>query len=643
MNSHWVLGPYSRDMIAYLATKDQFLKDAPEIEDIVRDQVLTNLGMNIDPESSEYSSWRNSLGNAMSHVLREKSIPGSAGVAVEYRLHGRRQRIDVLVSGYDSNGIRSLEVVELKQWSTVHESRLADHVRSFVGGGEHDLVHPSYQAYSYARLLKDFYKIVTDEPFRVNPCAYVHNCKDDGVLRSKENATIVDLAPVFIKGEHQQLGEFLASHILAGDGGEGLTLLDSSEIAPSKQLVAALVSMLQGNQEFVLIDEQKTAHESIMNFVATISSGERRSLLVSGGPGTGKSVIAINTMVALLEKGLNVRYVTKNAAPRSVYKKRLQMGSKVGDASSLFVSSDAFHGVEKDSFDVLLVDEAHRLTHKSGLYGNLGTNQVAEIVEASRVSVFFVDESQRVTWRDIGTMEEIATQAVRHGAALEIQQLSAQFRCAGSDEYLKWIDDVLGIVDHDDVDLTGTDYDIRILDSPSELRDLVFEKNNLNGSSRLLAGYCWEWASKKDSSAKDIVFEGTDFAMQWNLVKDGSAWIIAPNSENEVGCIHTCQGLEGDYMGVIIGDDLVADSGAVLTDPNARAKSDQSLKGWKKAMREEPEETRVRTDMIIRNTYRTLLTRGMKGTYIYCTNQGLREHLREELRRARRTRSAASG
>ena len=623
-------------MLAYVATKEQFLEDSPVIEDHVREEVKTHLGIDISPSSSEYASWRNSLGNAMSHVLAYDGIPNDAGIAIEYRLHGRRQRIDVLVSGYDKAGLRRLGVVELKQWSIVHPSELVDHVRSFVGSGEHDLLHPSYQAWSYARLLNDFYEVVTSEPIDVSPCAYVHNCADDSVLRAPSASDLLGLAPVFLKGEHRQLSEYLAALVPIGDEASGLRVLDSSAISPSKQLVEALSSMLAGNQEFVLVDEQKTAYESIMRFVEFAPPGQHGTLIVNGGPGTGKSVIAINALVGLLERGLNTRYVTKNAAPRSVYKAKLQGTSKAGAASNLFVSSDAFFDPSsKDSFDVLLVDEAHRLVRKSGLYANLGENQVAEIIDAARLSVFFVDESQRVTWRDIGTLDEIATQAVSAGSDLDIQELCAQFRCAGSDEYLHWVDGALRLVDDVEVDLSATDYDFRIIDSPQELRDLIFERNRVNGTSRLLAGYCWEWKSKKEPSAMDIVFEDDGFAMQWNLTKDGSAWIIAPNSINEVGCIHTCQGLEGDYMGVIIGDDLICRDGVVLTDPGARARSDQSLRGWKTAMKQDPEATKAKTDLLIRNTYRTLLTRGMRGTFVYCTDQEMADHLREQLAFAR--------
>jgi DUF2075 family protein len=623
-------------MLAYLATKEQFLLDAAGIEDVIREAVRDQLGLTIKKDSSEYRSWQNSLGNAMFHVLNSPSIPSDVGVAIEYRLKGRRQRIDVMLSGFDAVGSRSVAVIELKQWSTILASDLPDHVLTWVGQGDQDLPHPSYQAWSYARLLSDFYEVVTEEPILMSPCAYVHNCVDDSVLRGPAMNELMERAPVFIKGEHLNLRDFIIEAVPRGDGGEGLRRIDESAIAPSKQLVEVLNSMLQGHEEFVLIDEQKTAYESIMEFVSAVPVGQRQSLIVQGGPGTGKSVIAINALVKLLQKGLNVRYVTKNAAPRGVYKAKLQKRSKGADISSLFVSSDAFYDVEKDSYDVLLVDEAHRLVKNSGLYGNLGDNQVAEIIQAARVSVFFVDESQRVTWRDIGTMDEIAGWAQLLDSPLEVQRLSAQFRCAGSDEYLRWVDSVLQLHDHPVTDLAGTDYDVRVVDSPSVLRDLIFERNKVNNTSRLLAGYCWDWVSKKDPTAHDIVFPGTDFAMQWNLTKDGSTWMISPNSVNEVGCIHTCQGLEGDYMGVIIGDDLVVRGGEVVTNPDARASTDRSLRGWKSAMKFDRVGTLAKADELIRNTYRTLLTRGMKGTYIYCSDPETREFLKRELNASRR-------
>jgi len=623
-------------MLAYLATKSQFIRDADHIEDVVQEAVSKKLNLRISSNSSEYRSWQSSLGNAMYHVLKSSEIPSDVGVAIEYRLHGRSSRIDFMLSGFGKDGVRSIVVIELKQWANIQLSLLADHVVTFIGHAERDQLHPSYQVWSYSRVLSDFYEVVTSIPIHIHSCAFVHNCVDDSALRDPSSNGLLKRAPVFIKGEQSGLQKFITTAVHKGDDATGLVELDASPISPSKQLVEALVSMLDGNEEFVLIDEQKTAYEAIMSHVSSIPTGERWVLVVRGGPGTGKSVIAINALVSLLKQGLNVRYVTKNAAPRGVYKAKLQRRSKKADISSLFVSSDAFYNADPDAYDVLLVDEAHRLVRNSGLYGNLGNNQIAEIIRTAQISVFFIDESQKVTWRDIGTVDDISNLASLLEAPVEMHDLAAQFRCSGSDEYLRWVDQLLEIENHDSLDLRGTDYDIRFVDSPSELRDLIFEKNKANNASRLVAGYCWDWVSKKDPALYDIVIPGSDFSMRWNFAKNAPTWIISPNAVNEVGCIHTCQGLEADYMGVIIGPDLMVRDGILVTDPGARARTDYSLRGWKTAMKQDREATLKRADELIRNTYRTLLTRGMSGTYVYCTDSETRMAFQHHLEAARR-------
>lgn len=618
-------------MLAYLATRNQFLADAPDIEEIVRKAVGARLGIHILRTSSEYQSWRNSLGNAMYHIIHDAKLPSNAGVAIEYRLHGGQQRIDFIVSGKDKSGLAQLVLIELKQWTEVLPSLLDDHVRTFLGGSVRDVRHPSYQSWSYARLLEDFYTVVHDDPIAVASCAYLHNCISGSALRTDAESELVDRSPVFLGNEREELQLFLEERVEVGDDSEVIRRIEESRIRPSKQLIEVLGSMLEGNEEFVLIDEQKTAFETIRERVRSVVPGERLALIIKGGPGTGKTVIAVNALVSLLASGFNVRYVTKNAAPRAVFKEKLR-GEKSGVAlSNLFVSSDSFHGTEPDSYDVLLVDEAHRLVEKSGFFKNLGENQIGEIVASSPVTVFFADESQLVTWRDIGTVEEIRMWASRGGASIEEFQLEAQFRCAGSTEYLNWLDTTLGVANGESPDMSACEYEIRIIDSPSQLRDMIFERNESNNRSRLLAGYCWQWASRNDNQARDIEFPGTDFAMRWNLVSDGSAWLIAPHSVREVGCIHTCQGLEGDYMGVIIGPDLAVANGRLVGRPEHRAKHDKSLQGMKSAIKNGELGVQEKADRLIRNTYRTLMTRGMKGTFVYCTDPEVAAFLRAAL------------
>ena len=160
-------------MLAYLATKDQFLLDAPAIEDKVKDEVKRKLGHSVS--DSEYASWRNSLGNAMFHAMNTPDIPGNAGVAIEYRVNGRAFRIDFMLSGKNSTGKESLVIIELKQWTDVQFSDLTEHVRTFLGGGLRDTPHPSYQAWSYAKLLEGFNEYIYKNNVQLKPCAYLHN------------------------------------------------------------------------------------------------------------------------------------------------------------------------------------------------------------------------------------------------------------------------------------------------------------------------------------------------------------------------------------------------------------------------------------------------------------------------------------
>ena len=199
-------------------------------------------------------------------------------------------------------------------------------------------------------------------------------------------------------------------------------------------------------------------------------------------------------------------------------------------------------------FDALIVDESHRLNEKSGFYKNLGTNQIKEIIEAAKTSVFFIDEAQKVTWADIGEISEIERFAKDAQATIQHLELKSQFRCSGSDDYLAWLDDALGVESNSDHYFSTSRFDFKIFDSVSEMRDVIFNKNLENNKSRLVAGYCWDWVSKKDPRLNDIVFAKENFAMKWNLASYAMKWIIERDSVNEVGCIHTCQGLECDHI-----------------------------------------------------------------------------------------------
>lgn len=611
-------------MLAYLAPKSQFLQDAPVIQDKVSDAVLKNFNLKVG--KSEYESWKNSLGNAMSHIMYSNAIPDDAGIAIEYRLEGRKFRMDFVISGLDNQGNESVVIIELKQWTDIQFSDLEEHVRTPLGKGLVSTRHPSYQAWSYQSHLEQYNQYVYETGVKVTACAYLHNCADSTVISDSKYENALRRAPIFLKGGHLELQALIESKIKHGMGTEILERIDSSPMRPSKQLADAVGNMLNGQEEFVLLDEQKTVYETIIRNARQTQVSGKKVLVVKGGPGTGKSVISINALAALTGERLNVKYVTANAAPRDVFSAKLKSLVKGDVVRHLFSGSGSFTTAEDDEMDVLIVDEAHRLRMKSGMFRNMGESQTKEIIKTAKFSVFFIDEAQKVTWSDVGEISRIKAHAAELGADVEIMELVSQFRCNGSDDYMAWLDGTLGVQENVDNYFTKEGFDFQIFDSPTALHAEIRKKNEVNNKSRVVAGYCWNWASKKDSKAFDIVMPEYGYKAQWNLSEYGNKWIMDPKSVDEVGCIHTCQGLEVDYVGVIIGDDLIVRNGELVTDPGARAKTDKSLAGYIKERKENPAEAEVKADELIRNTYRTLMTRGMKGCYVYFTNEETRKY-----------------
>ncbi len=617
-------------MIVYNANKTQFLNDVltNDIEGIVLKNVKQKLNRGVG--IAEIKSWAASL-VYMDRIMQDQQIPDDCGVAIEYQIPQTGKRIDFIISGQDENNQDSVLLIELKQWSEAKLTNKDSIVETYVGGrmGEH--THPSYQAWSYATLLQGFNEVVYTENIQLHPCAYLHNYIDDNVIKNDFYSEYIQKAPVFLKSDAVKLREFIKSHVKYGDRSNILYRIENGKIRPSKMLADSIGKMLKGNQEFVMIDDQKVVYENALALAKQASIKNKQVLIVQGGPGTGKSVVAINLLVELTKTGLLAHYVSKNAAPRAVYESRLTGSIKPTIIRNLFKGSGAFIETPENEYDALIIDEAHRLNKHSGLYGNLGENQIKEIISASKFCIFFIDEDQRVTLKDIGQKSEIEFWAHKLGADVTEMELNSQFRCNGSDGYLAWLDNILQIKETANEDLGDIEYDFKVVDSPSELKDIIFKKNEINNRARLVAGYCWKWPSKKDVSKFDIEFPEYDFKMKWNLTEDGSTWIISPKSVNEIGCIHTCQGLEVDYIGVIIGEDFIVRDGQVITDVSKRASSDKSVHGYKKQLMEKPSETRIMLDLVIKNTYRTLMTRGMKGCYVYFVDKETRDYFKSIL------------
>lgn len=624
-------------MIVYSGCKSDFMGEVENdtIAYRIRDNIYEKMHRNTS--SSEFRSWINSL-EYMYKVLNDNEIPQDSGIAIEYNIPNTAKRVDFLVSGYDSNQKSNVVIIELKQWETLKKvDGLDGLVETYTGGANRRVVHPSYQAWSYASMIQDYNEYAQVEEVHLWPCAYLHNYlrkAADDPLDAEIYTDYLQDAPAFARGDVQKLRDYIKRVVKTGDKSEILYEIDNGRIKPSKRLQDTIVGMLENNPEFNLIDDQKVMFERVMELARECrADGKKRVLIAQGGPGTGKTVIAINLLARLTQDGMFVQYCSKNSAPRDVYKKKLKGHRTKSSIDNIFKGSGAYVDAPEDSVDVVLADEAHRLNEKSGLYANQGENQIHEIIRTAHLSVFFIDESQRVTIKDIGSVDEIKYWAARNRAEVYEEVLTSQFRCNGSDGYLAWLDDVLEIRETANYDLEQIHYEFMALDSPQEVQDEVVRHNEASNKSRILAGYCWDWPKegRSDTNVHDIRIE--EWEISWNLA-GGDEFAISPTSINEAGCIHTTQGLEFEYVGVIIGDDLRYEDGHLVTDYTKRARTDQSVRGLKKMEEEDPERAHELADEIIKNTYRTLMTRGMKGCYVYATDPGLRAYLKERMKRA---------
>ncbi|MBQ5984922.1 MAG: DUF2075 domain-containing protein, partial [Bacteroidales bacterium] len=623
-------------MIVYNANKELFVQDvktgviATKILNLIREK-----GLNAGQER-EFASWHNSM-KFMRDIVDDPEIDDDVQIAIEYNIPQTSKRVDFIIIGSNASNNESIVIVELKQWSRaeVVDDDMHFSVRTYVANDKRIVCHPSYQAYSYSRFLANYSQAIHEKHIHLIPCAYLHN-----YLPAYKSALAAGIykdwytsAPFFIMDEVQQFNAFIKKFITKKSSqGDLLYLIENGRIKPTKSLQDALATMVRGTPVFDLLDEQAVCFDMcIRTMLQCLKDKKKRTILVQGGPGTGKSVLAVNLLLHFITCSCNAAYVTKNSAPRQAFLSILSKNKaeNIAEISQLFRSPFGLSQVPRNSYDCLIVDEAHRLVNK--MYGDWnGENQVKECINASLLTVFMLDEDQAVTTKDIGSVQEISRWCKNLGSTIimrEETKLTSQFRCNGSDSYLQFIDNLLQRGKETvSVSLSELNYDFRIFDDASQMRDVLREKNAGNNKARMVAGYCYDWNVKHYRGDIDIELPG-GFQAKWNLEND-KIWAINPNSFEEVGCIHTAQGLEFDYVGVLIGKDLRFDeqSGRVITDKSAISKDDKSS-GIRSASNEE-------AHRLILNTYKTLLTRGQKGCFVYCEDEALKNYFKRMIRSA---------
>lgn len=615
-------------MIVYNANKKQFVLD-------VRTNVIATKIFNLISQKGlcagqdrEFAAWQNSM-QFMRNIVDDAEIDDEVQVAIEYNIPQTSKRVDFIIIGANKKGEDNIVIVELKQWTKAEivDDDMHFCVRTYVANNNRIVCHPSYQAYSYSRFIGNYSQVVHTNNINLVPCAYLHN-----YLPAYKHALSADIykewytsAPFFIMDEVQPFTDFVKKHVTQKSSkGDLLYLIDHGRIKPTKSLQDALATMVKGTPLFDLLDEQAVCFDMcVRTMLQCLKDRKKRTIIVQGGPGTGKSVLAVNLLMHFITCACNAAYVTKNSAPREAFLSILTGNSamKRAEIKQLFRSPFGMSQVPANSYDCLIVDEAHRLV-KQMYRDYIGTNQVKECINASLLTIFMLDEDQAVTTKDIGSIQEISKWCKELKSNIimrEETKLVSQFRCNGSDAYIQFIDNLLQRKSETvNIPFSELNYDFRIFDNASELREALREKNT-NNKARMVAGYCYDWNVKHGRGDIDIILPG-GFQAKWNL---SEVWAINPKSFEEVGCIHTAQGLEFDYVGVLIGKDLKYNNGRVITDKTAISKDDNSS-GIRTANDEDARR-------LILNTYKTLLTRGQKGCFVYCEDEALREYFKKRL------------
>lgn len=615
-------------MILYEGSIEQFSDDVMQNSIADRTAEKFEAYYNRKPGDSEYRAWTNSL--AILHNSFQYAELKDNYIIVEYELPFTSQRVDVILFGQDKNDKGNVVVMELKQWSneSIKPSE-ADGNLLLVDYGRHskEQPHPSLQVQGYHFGLLDFISLFEEKDApNLNSCSYAHNYsnKDKNVLFSDKYKDLLKEFPLFAKEDSYKLGVYLHDRLQNGGGKLLFERFSNSVIKPSKKLLDHTSDMINKQQIFNLIDDQITAYNSIMHKAKALTKSKKKSVvIVKGGPGTGKSVIALEVMGELLRKKKKVMHVTGSSAFTNTLRQILGNRSK-----NLFKFFNSFMSAEEDFLDVLICDEAHRIretSHNRYTPRQLRTNtpQIDELFRIAKLLIFFIDENQIVRPNEIGSVRLIKEAAKSHGIKEEDIaefELLTQFRCSGSDAYLQWIDNLLGIR-RSDIAKYDPKMEFKIFDSPTKLYEEIKKRNeDSNNKSRIVAGFCWPWSNpKKDGSlVKDVVIG--DFAMPWEKKDTFWKWATDKSGMEQVGTVYTSQGFEFDYIGVIFGNDLVY-------------RKDQ---GWisQPGFSYDSMVTRNNVDLTkhLKNVYRVLMSRAHKGVYVYFMDKETEEYFKENLK-----------
>jgi hypothetical protein len=575
------------------------------------------------PSPAEQRSWARSI-PALARDLMDAGL-GEAEVLLEQQLPLTSRRVDAIVAGqHPKTGRPSYVVVELKQWSEAETYEGDSSLVMLDGYGRQPVLHPSAQVAGYCEYLVDFTPALSHADAHVSGIAYLHNATDHSVmsLRDYPSSPTAQMITGDRRGELIDVVRAAIDPKVSGTAAADL-LLNARE-APSRQLLTVAAAEIQEREQFVLLDEQRVAYNLVLHAVEKArSSDTKQVVIVSGGPGTGKSVIALSLLGELARQGRTVLHATGSRSFTQTLRK--VAGHRSSRTKALFKYFNSFMEAEKNGLDVLILDEAHRIRETSAnrytkAAARTGRPQVEELISAARVPVFLLDEHQTVRPGELGSIQDITAYAESLGLPVHLIRLDDQFRCGGSEAYVKWVLRLLGVTPGGPIPWTGDDhFSLRTADSPQELEAAMKAEQDRGYTARITAGYCWPWSNPLPDGTlvEDVVI--ASWSKPWNLKGDravggappSALWATDPAGFGQVGCVYTAQGFEYDWNGVIIGPDLVWRGDRWVAQRSGS--KDPDFRSVKSVPNEE-------FNRLIRNVYKVLLTRGMVGSVIYSTD-----------------------
>ncbi|PKR44094.1 DUF2075 domain-containing protein [Streptomyces sp. EAG2] len=619
-----------------------------------------------DASETERFAWAESLVSLADDLVAAgrgnvEMVVECAATLDEETCPGDPRLIDVVLVGqHPERRVPSVQLVELKRWSTVTrvEQETADllHVPGMKGPKKHPTLQlaASYEAFTSGR------GPFQGEDFECGGFAYLHVATDESVRTLMDiDAPAGAYARVYTRDRRKQLLADLRKHF-APDGSASMAerMLRNMGLRNTPLLDAMIwsrgtdtVFTLRGRQKQVADQVLETASKVLPDLrrPALVPDERRVVFLVTGGAGTGKSAIGLQIKGELEAQGRSVMYASGSRAFNGALQEHVGFGDRQFRESFTYFSN--FITPPDPPLDVLICDEAHRLRDRSTSQfrsrEEWGTGpQVDELLAASRLTVFFLDEGQSVRPNEVGTVELIEDAAARHRAVLVRYKLREQFRCGGSDAYVRWVRTLLGVTDGEpDVWRPDGLMHIEVADTPEELEQIIRTEALAGASARMVAGYCWPWTKPLGEQRRleaDVRIGA--WHRPWNADSDSFCengappsriWSVHENGLDQIGCVYTAQGLEWDWCGVIMGDDMVRRDGAWVFRRGKGRKAD--VPGVKRVAKPGSFDPKVKPRSVddeefaklIRHAYHVLLTRASRATVLYSTDEETRNYLKE--------------